>query len=279
MAGLLYFIDREGNLAISDDRIRETIGGVSDGCQFEVANANAGPGGLSGAVVFLSFPAAPGGRPVVGYYPEKQSWHKVYGGACFVGWENNSPPEPNDLIRPNVIDGHPVKLADGKEWIIPTARVFPKGTGLPAALILGPDGELITEGLPKYAEISKSADRVWSEFERSIEGTERPDSEKLLTIQDQFSIAIEALSINYRLSKWEVSALRLITTENVVKILEALIDVPTLLEVANSQSESTKKKDHASIQGGSSSKGGKQGEAQITSRPTPMRIGSVSDRK
>lgn len=269
MAGLLYFLPSETDT-------KEALGGIAKGCQVESGRANSGPGGSPGAVVFLSFPTSPReGRPLVGYYPKKQTWHSAGSPGVFVGYETDNPPNPEDLARPEMIDGHFVRLADGKDWLVPTARIFPQGSRLPKALILGPGGELISESLPRYASISRQADRVWAEFERSIDGNDPAESEKPLTVQDQFDIAIEALSINYRLSKWEASALRLLTTDNVVKIIQALIDVPTLIEVAKAHTEALKKKDLASILDGSNSSDGKPDGSRNTSQPTQTLTGSV----
>ena len=41
-------------------------------------------------------------------------------------------------------------------------------------------------------------------------------------------MSIQSLSLNYRLSKWEASALKILSTRNVTEVLEALVDVPSI---------------------------------------------------
>lgn len=178
---------------------------------------SAGPGGKRGLIAAAEVADA----TRVGYYPDAQRWRPVANEAYWQGFYRDDPPGPADLARSEQIGGHTVTLADGNDWLVPVARSFPAGTRLPRALVLGPDGQLVMEALPRYAEISADAERVFAAF---------IEQDESLSYQDLWDIAARALAINYRLGPWELSALRLLDTNNVQDVLSALIDMPSILE-------------------------------------------------
>ncbi len=171
-----------------------------------------GPGGQNGTIFS-------DGSGKTGFYPDMQEWVAV--DDYYVGVDRDTI-TPSDLARPEIVDGHFVRLEDGNEWLIPCARVFPSGTRLPESLILGPDGQLVSEVLPRFAEFSKDADRVYDFFLGEYD----------ILQGDAWNIAVKALNINYRIDKHEVSLLKLLTTTNITKIMKAIIDYPAVEEAA-----------------------------------------------
>lgn len=178
-------------------------------CCTAQCGANPGPGGQDGMVYS-------DGNGRTGYYPDNQKWTKVNDWWLGVSREKIN---PDTLLRDEVVDGHFVKLEDGNEWLIPVARVFPIGTNLPESLVLGPDGQLVKEILPRFAAFTQKADEVFEFFRK----------EKGLLQTEAWEIAVEALAINYHVGRQEVSALRLLTTANIAKIMQAIIDMPTAM--------------------------------------------------
>jgi len=140
-----------------------------------------------------------------------------------------------------MIGGHEVELEDKHKWLVPCARVFSRGSLLPEALVLGPDGEIVREALPKFAELSNKAERVWKWFAKTHNISEE-DVEPLTDVEG-YEIVTTALGTNYRIGKKEISVLKIITTHNGVHVLQALIDVPTLIELSDGVSDVSKKKD------------------------------------
>jgi hypothetical protein len=211
-----------------------------------VPTAN-GPDGGGGIVVRV------GAGHGTGYYPDRQTWTKAPGDATWwIGVDGETLPE--DLLREEVIDGHLVKLGDGNEWLIPTARSFGRGSILPESMVLGPDGETwVGEPLKRFAQISTRAERV----ELAFRGDLPDDAEPLDMGQEGVDIVVGALSFNYRISALEVSVLRLLTGPIVARCLWALVDGPTLEAVA--EEAKREGKGSAGIPGGSSSSDGVEG--------------------
>jgi hypothetical protein len=158
------------------------------------------------------------------YAKEGQRWQRL--DQTWVGLVEGEQPLPADLLRPEPIDGHLVKLGDGNEWLIPTARKCPTGTALPQAVVLGPDGGWITEALPQYASFWTKAGAIFDAFCKA-------QTEKSAVLEDAIDIAIEALAFNYYVGPAEVSLLRLFTTTNVWRdVCGAIIDWPSWVEYA-----------------------------------------------
>lgn len=185
-----------------------------------------GPGDNGPGVVCAAQGAS---RP--GFYPDSQVWHPCDDGNWMVGWDASTTPKPASLARVEQIAGHLVTLGDDQDWLVPVARSFPIGTALPEALVIGPNGELVSEPLPKFAQISQSAERVWEAFMAASEREGVDDGiqdDRDLEVADAFDIATQALALNYHVSKWELSALRLMTTDTMWGVLRALIDFPAI---------------------------------------------------
>jgi hypothetical protein len=249
MSKFLYFIPHLKG--VNDEEIKKAgILENSTGLTFEYRQVNNGPDG-NGGVVFGFNGASSISSKHIGFFPDKQEWSKCNDGKFWLGVMKDDLPTPEGLRRIEQIHGHNVKLEDGKEWTVPLARVFPAGTCLPEALILSESGEVIREIIPRYAKFGAKVDRVWKEFQRQLDPDEHTkESNEPLSDQEEFDVAVEALAINYLVSKWEVAKLRLLTTENLTRILYAVIDIPTIREVVASYNESAKKKDIANIAGG-----------------------------
>jgi len=209
----------------------------------------------------------------LGYYPDKQTWQRCQEGAFWLGWYTDHPPGPSDLARERQIDGHWVRLADGQRWLVPVARRFPVGTALPQVLYLSETGELIGDVEPAYVGFGQRAETLWEQFMAYHTGELTEDE---VSIRDFWDFAVEALSLNYRVGQWEVSALRLLSTNLLHEVCGAIIDVPTLLKVAEAQTRAEKKtaqeQNHAMPVGSSTDSGDTDG-SQTTHRPTPTSSG------
>jgi len=171
-----------------------------------------GPNGLAGDV--FAIPAVDG---KVGYYPDSQTW--IEGKPFWIG-RDDTPTPPEALLRKEPIDGHWVTLEDGNKWLVPVVRVFPFGTSLPEALVLGPDGELVSKPLARFAKVVADADRVYDFFLD-------PDGAELMH-SEAWSIANRALAVNYHVWPEFVSMAELLTTRNIAEVLKAMIDYPAI---------------------------------------------------
>lgn len=251
MSDFLYFI--EGKKTVTpDDLAAASLAYAFEG-PFSFREVGGGPGGRAGVVV--------GAGSDVGYYPDRQTWLPIPGGpdGVFGGYDPSSPPKPADLARIEQIEGYAVDLADGDEWLVPVARCFPAGSMLPQALTIGPDGKVVREALPKFADACRDADRLWNYF-RSENGL-ADDGEKIEPIDDDemFGLAVRILALNYRVGPIEVSELKLLTTKNIRRILWCFVDAPGYLAVQTARAEAESKKNDADIPAGEPSHSGQPG--------------------
>ena len=182
----------------------------------------------------------PGGRPGITATPDPEttpSWrddlHANPNGMPRGTWlihDPDKPPGPDDLIRGEPIDGYPLTLGDGREWMIPLARVFPTGMALPSRLAIGPDGDWVKEPIPALRQASKDADRIWNAVRTAYDLLEDDESPTVIDEAETIGLAVGILALNYRIGAAEASALGLLTTANVVDVLRLFVDFPRFYE-------------------------------------------------
>lgn len=194
-----------------------------------------GPGGGRPGVLISAGPAA-----TLLYAPARQPWARRAdcGGPAdseaWLGLEPADPPTPADLARRELIDGYELPLAgpDGADhpWLIPLARVFPAGTLLPQALALGPGGAVVQEILPRFAAACRLAERLW-DLARAAAGDWPADAEPPQALGDaeEFRAAATFLGINYRVGPAEISALGILTTRTLARVVFLAVDLPRYL--------------------------------------------------
>lgn len=162
----------------------------------------------------------------------------------WIGYWHNRKPVPEDLQRAEMISGHEVVLADGHRWLVPVARSFAPGTALPQYMTLGPDGKIVYEVREEYRALFDRADVLASEVYRPRPEEELKDGIAVTVApEERFLLALEALAVNYRLAVPEVNALRLFDTAALQRILDALIDFPSFIELAAQFAEKEERAD------------------------------------
>ncbi len=228
MANFLYFVPDKTH---PSPELRERVGlghviPALESPDEAIVMTGHSPSGATGVL----FRRAAHGQPFLKYDPEAQHWAEVPDGGYWLGYWREQPPTPDELAREELIGSYVLSLGDGK-WRVPAARCFPEGTDLPEALLLGPGGNVVREPLPRFAAVCRLADDVWQmvKYEMGIE--EPPEDWQMMTAEGCWPIACEILSINYRMGEPEVSALRLLNTQNVQAILQAFVDFPTFMEM------------------------------------------------
>ncbi len=249
MNGFLYFIEGK-NTVTKADLEAAGLAYAFDG-PFSFREAGTGPG-AAGVVV--------GVGENIGFYPDRQTWLPIPGSpGVFLGFEiAETKPKPADLARTEQIDGYVVELADGESWLVPVARCFPEGSMLPMAMTIGPDGKVVKEALPKFAAACRDAERLW-DFFRSENGMLNEDETvEPLDDSEMFALAAGVLALNYRVGPAEVSALRLLTTKNIKRILWCFVDAPGYLAVqtARADADAEAKKNDADTPDGEDSHSG-----------------------
>lgn len=181
-----------------------------------------GPCGLAGTVF-----GRHGGR--VGYYEDSQTWRPIPKANLWIGYETEQPPGPGDLSRPMQLAGHPVRLGDGHEWIVPIARsVVDDGEAISGAIALPRSRDLDADGDWCYGEVVPQYRQLWTVAEQFADVFYAAD-DKTISEATALTWCVLALRANYRLSAIEAAILKLFDDATYTNVLHALIDVPKLL--------------------------------------------------
>jgi hypothetical protein len=185
---------------------------------------NQGPDGQSGFVVSCS-PHPPE------YNPAAQVWFKHPLGAHF-GWNKISPPKPSHLQRQAMLDGQPVKLIDGNDWIIPVAHSWVieddriRYTEQFTRVLEFIDGDWKpTQVVPSHEAFACIGKQVFDAWRSGIDGQ--------FVIPNATHLCCKTICLNYRLSAVEVGALGLLTNSSSYawQILRTVIDMDGYLEL------------------------------------------------
>jgi hypothetical protein len=217
---LLYFVPTD---AASFPRSRFAELGIAyaapDAGEPDVRQASPGPGGAGGLVI-----SAGGGRVL--YKEPEQVWRKGPDGKWWVGHWKTARPGPEQLARPRICDGTPVKLRDGNEWIVPRCfcRLPNRIESLPKVLDVGDDG------VTPLARVADSHHAIWAEayaWWQVMTGQMPADA---FPMQRRFAFAAAALGVNYRVGLVEAfGLLELFSDEDLEAVLNATIDLDELL--------------------------------------------------
>ena len=141
-----------------------------------------------------------------------------------------------ELEREEVVGGHRVELADGQAWLVPTVRCFPSGTRFPLAFGLNEAGQEVMAVLPVYRHLQEEAERFWQwRYATGLAAAGEKVEVVALSDEELRALAGEALAVNYRVEPSDLEAL--LTPENLVLVLDALVDGPTMRTLLPSQGE------------------------------------------
>jgi hypothetical protein len=279
MPHLLYYIPGHKAASISKEQL-ERVGLASQFDRFRPASrlCSRGPDegrrpNCGGGLVVADDAITPEAHMMA---PDRQHWEPAgppESAPWWVGRWKEGPfaaITPADLARKEQVDGHLVELADGFQpgWLIPVARSFLAGrVRIPGVLALGPDGKLVRRELPRFAAVSAAAERAARSIVE-VDGAQDPP----LLMDEAWSIACEALAVNYRVTPREISFLGLLTDANIIEVLRALIDWPTMVAAIAAQ----KKRSDASTPATSATSPGGAGLPPSTSPPSPTSGSSSS---
>lgn len=151
----------------------------------------------------------------LGYYPDRQQWVKVDEFA-WLGWYSDSMLRPNPVALRRLwpVKGEMIELCDGQEWEAPIIRETPRRSidalRLPKTFALDGSDNVQSEIKPEFAEFGNLADRIWDSYWH-VDGREMTDVEII-------KASIKLLNLNYRVSRPEINALKLLDSDSVVQI-------------------------------------------------------------
>lgn len=199
----------------------------------------AGPGGTAGKLFAAGKYLTDADN--FGFYASRQTWHKA-GGGCWIGYETDALPTPDQLKRAKTLAGHEMKLGDGRLWTIPVARRFEEGrwqSALPNQMVYDPDTNTW-----QYSGTVKTYQRLWDIAERWWDMlTDTPDEDGTRNVDistaDGVAWATECLAVNYCVGPVECSVMQLWNDSNIGEVLSAVCDLPTLTAWAKKKSDAT----------------------------------------
>jgi len=258
MAGFLYYLPEGQPAGVFLERRKAVFGDL------QVARRGCvGPDGSKGALLIPAVKHPPQPR----YLANEQTWREIPAKpdapSWWIGYETSRRPGPDDLVRRNALfSGHPVTLEDGREWRAPVARFLNGATALPQSLGLNDAGELAPVPLNGHNALWERAVGFWDRFMAAIEQTAA--GEEPLPVQEDWRTAVVALQQNYHIGVEEVGVLRILGTESAVRVLQALIDLPSLETIIEEQ-----KKTEDGAAASSNTDSGATASDRHTARPAP----------
>lgn len=142
---------------------------------------------------------------------DQQTWREVQnqdGTTCYwLGWRQDSKPTPADLVRSKTIDGHPVTLADGNDWLIPV--VGPYSSRLPRSFSVSAKGELDANVRKDFRKLFEDSDSIRQRFYHDGK----------ITRAEMWLYVASLLTVNYRVGPHEIAddCLGILNTENYIE--------------------------------------------------------------
>lgn len=238
MPGFIYYIPGRDSGLTPADVVPLGLSYALDGPLASVG-CKTGPDRRGGVLAALAA-SVPSER--LGYHPDKQTWRKIPGTELWVGMYPTEPPDLQSLARKQQIEGHQVKMADGRRWLVPLSRAWIEEDGelrylekLPRHSVLDDDGRWRTgDVLGRFAALWRLAVRweeAWWKSVVEIAGGEEEEGDSSVKVEFEFDdlheSAIEVLGYNYRIGPAEADLLGLLTWGISREIMLALVDMPT----------------------------------------------------
>lgn len=129
---------------------------------------------------------------------DKQTWLTVRNDkgevTHWIGWNKANPPGPDDLQRPQLVDGFPTKLEDGKDWIVPCLHA--SFTTLPQRVRY--------DGNQFNFEVVQGYEDLCADVAKYRELQIRAETESvILQPQEVFRLFARALGVNYHVGPIE----------------------------------------------------------------------------
>lgn len=230
MRGMIYFIPNAKVVCrelleihglqtlVTSAQSRETMRGPNDGPGLLVASGNLPADQMS-------------------FAPDRQTWKKRFGSDAWIGIDLDAPKQLHrDLLRDKQVRGQSIILSDGNAWLVPVLRSFDANqldgpfayrVNLERVLEQDPETGRMVPGdvIPQYEDVWEQALEIGDCLLKQV-----TQGANAATLDDELleDFVANVLHINYRLHKPELSLLKLLTTETLVRVMQIAIDWDTL---------------------------------------------------
>ena len=239
MPSFMYFLPNRA-AGLGGDELRATgLGYAIEGGAHQRHLTGAGPSGGAGVLL-----AAADRMELsrVRYVPAEQEWIELPAPgalrpALYLGRWNNDAISPADLVRTKPLRGHLVELADGQSWLCPIARGQCEEDGricwyhaLPRIMSIDAGGGWAPGPVvPRLRRLWQLAEAWWEARDAAIPAGSKGGESVAIRFDQPEQAAAEVLAANYRLGPAEISLLGLFESGTARRILDALVDWPTLV--------------------------------------------------
>lgn len=198
----------------------------------EARQVLSGPNGEPGWLVYRPTKQLPG------YHAEQQVWRRRTGPAgLWIGLDRRNNPGPDDLARREILPGIPTTLGDDRQWTIAPARDYddnalpfcalPMSIGLQLSDDAIGDNWTLSNVLPKYRRLWETVCQYVDANNAAVAAARDGQSVRFaFPLLNQ--MCVDALAVNYCVGAIEISWLGLLTTQTRTRIVESLLDYPTL---------------------------------------------------
>ena len=243
MAGFLYFFPHSDDKLLQAGKLNPVVlercglksvfseqQDASIDCEVELKCT--GPEGLQGTLVYYK-PVHGGKSPHGGFNATSQLWFDR--GEFWIGVEKGNEPKPRDLERRAVYPAFNLTDRHGNRWQLPTIRM-PDGRGsIPVEYGFSKEGEVIHRVCREFRDAWDLAGEALDMLRAGAEERQEkwPESK-------QVRMAVDFLSINYRVSIHEMAAMyecdrAVLDTELAVNCFMAVTNWPVWVEYMQSK--------------------------------------------
>lgn len=210
-----------------------------------------GPGDIPG-MVLCPIPVHRKPPPHGTYHPQSQLWFDR--GPFWIGVEKSNEPTPEDLERTKVYRGRfSIRDPYNRSWLVPIIKCPPPGRGsLPVQYGFEKDGSVIERVSPQFDTVWELAGDALDYLQANQTGLASEEIEKRWPEAHLLKLAIEFLTVNYRISIHEASALllagkALLDTEFVMNVMMAVSNWPAWVEYSSLHSSDDEKKNTSAV--------------------------------
>ena len=220
MAGPMYYFPGFGGTSFTDQSIKDKVKEcgldiVLSGAEFVAQSTTTGPDhteekpSLGGLVIAVKKPVVPN----VGYYPDDQEWLFIKPKGYWLGFKKGCNPTPSDLQRRETLwKDYEVRLCDGNDWAVMAIRPFARQGSIPRVGKMDENCEWTWTPRSEFDELLKKYEDVFAGGQRTMAGWA--------------DLAIDTLSVNYRIDVYLAMALGLVEFSHCEKIVDLATDEP-----------------------------------------------------
>jgi len=225
----LIFIPEDPGTCFTPENMLKSVGiDYKENVEQVPLSADFSPAGTKGRL--FTWDTLKGNK--LAYQPEQQTWKPAIADKdlkadrYWIGFWDNSPPTPKQLVKHETYPGKLVQLKDGNSWLVPAARFCPH------QYLYDDDGQMAEVICDEFREF-------WEMSARFVQELLNFDEQSVPQPTAEWAgHAADALMINYRITPEVINHLNLLNNQNVVECVGATVCKHEILEELAAQKKS-----------------------------------------